>query len=233
MFRLQVPALGDRDPSGRHAGKEIAGAAAVRPQRVQVPVVDPHDRVLERQGAIQFRRIVHLDQGVESQRSRLPMETAQPGVVQAADDQQHRGRSRRPPRPDLRRVHDEVLHEDGEAGGRRSRLQVREGSPEGIRVGQHRNGGGAGLPVRQRPGGGIVVADRPGARTLPLELGDHRQRVPPADRVPEGRGWPLGRAGRRTRREPLRSRRGGPDEPPEHPIGHATFIPVIRMLVST
>jgi len=85
----------------------------------QVAVVDPDDLGLERKGALELARVVHLDEHVETECACGFVEGGEVGVGDRCDDQQCRVGAGEPGLEQLVAVDDEVLAQNRQSWSRR------------------------------------------------------------------------------------------------------------------
>ena len=136
---------------------------------VEVAVVDPDHVGVGLQRPLQLTLVVDLDQAVEVEAARLLVERAQLGVVERADDQQHRVGAVDRRLVELVGVDDEVLAQDRQVAGGPGGAQVLERAAEVGLVGEHRERRGAAALV-----GADLVRDGRASADISPALGERR-----------------------------------------------------------
>ena len=189
-------AFGDQQRFRRQSRSEAWRGGEIGAQTVQVAVVDPDDRRARRDRAANLVRVVRFDEHVQSRFGRDAEQVRHCSVVQDADDQQHRVRTRGPCFPDLEGIDEEVFAENGEGAGAARFPKIVQRAPEEFPIGKHRQGRGTpGCVGRGGLRGGGVGAEWARRRRLAFELRDHLDPVARGERRREAtRGGLIGGA---------------------------------------
>jgi len=156
---------------------EVEGRVTVHRQAVEVSGVDPDQRGVQPQDALQLRGGVDLDERVDPRLTGCIQAGAELVVRQGPRDQEHGAGAQRPRLPDLVRVDREILaqHRHPGAGGN-PKIVVRAAEPG--RLGQDGDGCGARIDIGSSEIGDRPIRDRcecAGRRGGALDLGNERE----------------------------------------------------------
>ena len=136
-------AFADDCSIGRDQPGELFGGGDVGDQGLEIAVVDADQPGLEPQRAIEFGRVVRLDQHVHAEPHGNRFEFRGLGVGQHRHDQQHAIGAHRPAFVDLPGVEHEILAQGGQGAAGAGGGEIGFGAVEVGQVSQHRQAGGA------------------------------------------------------------------------------------------
>ena len=169
VFRPANAAFGDRGHVARQPGRDRVEHAEVHAQRPQVPAVDAHESRARIQRALQLGNVVHFDQRRKPKTLGSAEQPPQILLLQRPDDEQRGVRAEHRRLQQLVLRDDEVLAEEREIDRGPDVAEVLRIAVEERRLGEHGNRRRAGVRVRARVRGRIVI----GSRRMPLD-GDRR-----------------------------------------------------------
>ena len=149
--------FGDHAHALRHVGQQVQRRLKRRLEGAQVTVVDADQFDAQRQCTLELFAVMHLDQHIHAQLTRLTIQSAQARIVQRRNDQQDAVGADGTRFQHLIRMDDEVLANHRNRDGI-TRLDHEVLVPlEEVGIGEHRQTGSAGLLVGHGDLGGHEV----------------------------------------------------------------------------